>query len=885
MLGIILLSQVGTLGVNLSLLAAETTSETTSENTSDLANDEASEATSEETSEATSEETSEATSEETSEATSEESAVTSEETVKIASDNIDATIVIDDNGATEEQQVATPQTLLTTAELAEDENQTSYKNELRIDGNSGESKLTIEPTTSANRSLNVDTPIYYVLNSEGEIVSGSTKQPRSYTGNLITVIDGTIVNSDSAIIRTSGGYEESFYIYPTMDDLAAKTNGVPFSGGGFDGTFLETVEVDGVYYDHVKISGYEGYTEAGNIQIIPAELRSAQSYYTVEDGDWVYYSALDALNSTEYDRIVVDEAPSDAVIGTKYYTDDDSDFYTDSILTDKTAIDVRVSYNSYFMNLPFRSASSYTATDFKNYLKYKGKTSSQYYNATSSFIDAQSLESINSLMLFAFANHESAYGTSKYSLKCNNFFGRGAYDSNPDNACIQFGYKTPRDGILAQTLFLQNQYFDVFDFRYGGMHAGNKASGINAVYASDSDWGKKLSQHAYMIDQYEGGKEENKYAILKVTGDHYVYNDSALNDRINSLAYGSTTSKNYYNIDQVAGTSNSVNVVALRQTSGTVEIYPPMAVKQSSSTSCSYSDSQKGSYPNYGGRSSVSVPVNTANYSCDYGSFTNAKKWISRTNTTVINNKTVPGVTKNIYVYFPDGKVEYKYVVDSLSSEIKYAYRYDESGNIINKYLYQDGTIYGKNHGQKVSTRYTLKNDKVTLAVSYNSNHVAKYYYTYYSNATLSNAAYNIKYRYNMNTSTNYITNMYAYPNDQSRKATRIYEYKSKTTYSNRSGRTLYKYKVQKGTNIIVQAERFASNGNVDKIYTYKDNIRWGDTSGDKFLYVYWLKGSNLEIDYAIKYNKNQPIIKYTYYSGTIYGQNHGSKIKSKYYY
>lgn len=225
------------------------------------------------------------------------------------------------------------------------------------------------------------------------------------------------------------------------------------------------------------------------MQIIPEELLSARSYYTVEDGSWVYYSAIDPLTSTDYDVMSIGSAPASAESGVKYYSDDDENYYTDQLITaDATA---SVSYNSYFQNLPFRSRSTYSASDYHNYLKAKGKTNSEYYNEASAFTKAQDKETVNSLMIFSMANHESAYGTSTYAKACYNFFGRGAIDSDPDKACETYSYKTATDGILAQALFLENGYFDVLDWRYSGTHVGNKASGMNVKYASDTDWGKK----------------------------------------------------------------------------------------------------------------------------------------------------------------------------------------------------------------------------------------------------------------------------------------------------------------------------------------------------------------------------------------------------------
>lgn len=904
MLITLLTTQMGGTVSGLVLLASEVESQTATEA------DEISEASSEEIeseeveseeveSEEISEEVSEASSEAISDVESEaiesetssviESEVISEEESETDSeaeiDNVTAKITIDKDGGLEQQQAAVPQSLLLDTELEEDENITPYENELRLDADSGESTINVQ-LTSKSRSLSdelEDQLVYFTINDEGELETGSTKEPKSSDENVITVLNGTIVDSDSAIVRTNGGYDSTFYVYPSIDDLKSDTDGVPYSGGGFDGTFIESVEVDGKYYAHVKISGFEGYTEAGNIQIVPEELIQAQSYYTAEDGNWAYYSALDPVTSTEYDKMVVGSAPTSAEIGVKYYTNDDVNFYTDPILTDVEETDSKVSYNSYFMNLPFRSESNYTATNYKNYLKSKGYTDSEYYSETSAFVKAQTLENVNSLMIFAMANHESGYGRSTYARACYNFFGRAAIDSDPDQACRGIDYNTATDGIMAQTLFLQNGYFDILDWRYSGTHVGNKSSGMNVKYASDSDWGKKISNHAFMMDQYMGGKEEDKYSILKVSGVSHVYNDSGLTSKVKSS--GDSGTYNFYDLSQMAGTSNTINVVALRQATGAYEIYPPTGIKASSSTKCSYTPSQRGSYPNYEGRSNVSVATNTANYSCDYGSFGSAKRWISKSKTSIINDVSVPYVSKNIYEYYPTGEVRYKFIVDSNTNVISHAYEYDKNKNIITKFMYESGTVYGENHGRKIRTRMNIKNNHPTVAIIYNSSLQITAYYEYYSDATMSNYGSKIKTRYNIDPKSGYITDAYGYTSDGSKSRTRIYQYTSGTTYQNKANRLKYKFEMTKGTTYITKAYRYDSHQNIDRAYEYNAKTNYGEQGSKTFKNVFYIRGSIPYIQYTDGYKNGQKYVKYTYEKGTIYGQGHGSRIKTKKYY
>lgn len=773
---------------------------------------------------------------------------------------------------------STPSSLLTDNQLKSDENQTDYINQNRVSAGSGETKLVFDnPKASRLSASKGEQPIYYTLNSSGQISSQSIKQPRSTSENIITVVDGEIINSTNAIIRTNGGYKNSFYIYSSLDNLKNDVDGIPISGGGFDGTLLETVEEDGVYYHRIKISGYEGYVLSGNVQIIPEELISSRSYYTVEDNQWVYYSAIDALTSTEYDRIVLDDAPSSAKSSVKYYSDDDVNFYTTPILTSAVPTNAALRYNSYYMNLPMRSASSYTASNYKAYLNAKGKSSSTYFNETSAFTKAQELENVNSLLLFSMANHESAYGLSTYAKACYNFFGRGAIDSDPDKACQSYSFPTATDGILAQALFLQNGYFDILDWRYSGTNVGNKQNGLNVKYASDVDWGKKISNHAYMIDQYLGSKDENRYPIISVSGNSLVYADSNLTQKLASI--GDNGSFSSYNLRQQTGTNDTVNVVAIAQTEDAYQVYVPTAVKNSSSVDCSYTSSMRGSYPNYNGRTKLAVGINAANYACDYVSFENNAYWISKKNTKPINNVEVPESQVEITVPYSNGQVQYKFYLNEADKTIKYANGYDRLGNLIYIYEYQNGTTYG-NHGSKIRTRYFIENDEIRTAYRYNSLGQVTNIYSYYPNAKYGSQGSKLRYSFLMNPSTSDI--LYATGYDVNRQLISIFEYRPGTKFGGQGSHIQYKFIINPSTNDIKYGFGYNLSNQISSVFEYPVGIKYNSHIG-KTKYKFTVDPSTQTIRYAYRYNTDGKIVNaYEYEPGTKY-LNHGSKIRFKF--
>lgn len=493
-------------------------------------------------------------------------------------------------------------------------------------------------------------------NQGGQSETAGTKV--SSAGDMIKVQDGRIIEAEDGIISTLGGYEATKMMYKSVDDAASKTLGTTISGGGFEGTYLGTEISDGKVFFHMIISGYEGYISADDAQIIPSPLIVSQSYYENVDGVWTFKEAVSPLTSTEYKVLPIDDAPEWSREGVKYFSDDGINFEKDNLLRSGSG-ESRESY-SYFQSLPFRSTSNYTGAQYKSFLTKMGKSASQYYNYTNAFVEGQDKEQVNSLLLFAMANHEGAYGTSNLSKLCNNFFGRSAYDSDPSQACKKHDFKsngaTPRDGILSQTLFLQQNYADVDWWGSHGTELGNKSHGMNVVYASDPNWGIGISSNMYSIDNYLGSKENNYYRIYEVTSSQTLYSNNALSAPLKKKPQGS--SEQNYKLPR--NDSKNFMVVVTDETSSAFKMQIPMAKHSQASGYVQWSDANKGKYPDYDGKFGGSnnypnyVNQHSASFAAKYSGWSYQTGWYPKktgsSNTyKIVSNVTAkaPGVGKN----------------------------------------------------------------------------------------------------------------------------------------------------------------------------------------------------------------------------------------------
>ncbi len=721
--------------------------------------------------------------------------------------------------------------------------------------------------------------------------------------------DGEIIAADETSFITIGGYDYTTYVYDSLENFGDITNGVSVHGGAQNGKYLETVYYEGNYYAHVIIGGYEGYMDLNDIQILPGEFETAEEYYENVNGDWTKFVPVDALTSTEYTEYAVGSAPEWAEPGVEYYSTDDETFYTDTIANSRSTKAVATG-SSYFQNLPFRSTSDYTAAQMKQYLNYVGFSSSEYYNETAAFVKAQEVYGINALFLFAFANHEGYYGTSTYSKLCNNFFGRGAIDSDPDQACEgSYGWPTATDGILSEARFVTQMYADVNDWRYYGTNPGNKQQGMNAVYASDTNWGNAIANHEYRMDQYFGGKEEGKYRIYAIKNSEPSYTTSSLSTTVKEMGFGTNNnttsasgSETYYQHRQTntgygQTSAAQIRVVVTDETSSAFEYQIDMPLAQSTGYQ-QFSLGYSGVYPYFEGGSSFAyggsgqtyanyIVKGYANSNATYGNtWTNQQVWYPKTadgsyTYSVIND--VKAVSPGTSSTTEDKETKYYQANGSTATSgdsLSYAYTY-VNGKLKYIYNYYPGTIMGQSHGSHIKYRFelnsdgTIKNCKKTA----DNTGVITNYYEYYSGTKYGSHGSHIKYRFDIDSS-GYIYKATKY-SDNAQKALSYYTYYSGTKYGSH-GKHIYNRFDLDSSGYLSKAVTYNNNSNTEKyIYNYYPNTKYG-SHGNHIKTRFTIKSGYVTEAYSYTDNYKKNTYIYNYYPNTVYG-THGDHIKYRF--
>ena len=338
-----------------------------------------------------------------------------------------------------------------------------------------------------------------------------------------------IIDAKYALVYMDIGEELTYYY--KNSDLTGYITYMNHSGdyGSTDGVFLEQNISN--HAIKVKINGVVGWTRNGNYKIIPLNFLGTTAYYQVNNSEIFHYYSKDIQTTySSYGR-AIDKKPSMLNTG-KYYSYDGNYFYTNlkTLIYDykngnyNNSVNKDNPYYNYYMYLPHRGRSNYTADDIDAYLKnnkrligtiYGKMYVERYSNMWGSgqfFKSSETLYGGNAILMMSLAINESALGQSKIARDKNNLFGHAAYDSSAYSSAT--GYLNPYQSIIGHAKsYINCGYANPKDSRYYGSNMGNKSSGMNIMYASDPVWGEKASNYYYLFDKDNGFLDYNYYQL------------------------------------------------------------------------------------------------------------------------------------------------------------------------------------------------------------------------------------------------------------------------------------------------------------------------------------------------------------------------------------
>jgi len=175
---------------------------------------------------------------------------------------------------------------------------------------------------------------------------------------------------------------------------------------------------------------------------------------------------------------------------------------------------VATSYNSLDIRYPSKVKAESINNYINNFEKYSGQ-SSVFDGKGQLFINIGMEAGINPLIIAAMAIHESNFGTNELSIKKYNLFSVGAYDSDP--FYYAYTFQNVEHSIKYQVKFLKEQYLNPSSWKYKGPHLGGASDGLNYYYATDKQWGSKITTHANKIYPFNESEYTNVKLMTGVT--------------------------------------------------------------------------------------------------------------------------------------------------------------------------------------------------------------------------------------------------------------------------------------------------------------------------------------------------------------------------------
>ena len=229
----------------------------------------------------------------------------------------------------------------------------------------------------------------------------------------------------------------------------------------------------------VKISGLSGYMNKSDLVAVSSDSDFIPHYAT--DGNYLYHEL------SPYASIRVAPHSSSMAIGKKYYSADGMNFENFTV-------------ENPFLFRDLRKPSNYTAEELDKVYSLMNIKGSRLAGKGAIFKEAEKRYQINALYLIAHSAIESSWGRSQIAKDKNNFFGIAAYDTTPYDSAKSFD--DVDKGILGAAKWIRENYID-----NGRTYLGNKASGMNVLYASDPYWGEKIASIMMRINSQLGEKD------------------------------------------------------------------------------------------------------------------------------------------------------------------------------------------------------------------------------------------------------------------------------------------------------------------------------------------------------------------------------------------
>ena len=355
-----------------------------------------------------------------------------------------------------------------------------------------------------------------------------------------------ILDANVGILDLSVNPETLTYFYTDKENSWSYTymdNGSLY--GGVDGALLEAGWSNRYgWMAKVRIANFTGWIKLSTYEVVPITWVKSTNYYTVTDSD-IRHNYVAKIQDYYYGSAGSTIGPKPEMLnpGT-YYSYDGHYFYTslETMIKDyrngnyNNSVNKNNAYYNYYMYLSNHTRTTYSSINIDEYIrnnlgyskdvygKSAGNGASKLYGQGTFFYYAQEKYGVNAILALSLSRNETANGRSYLAINKNNGFGLDAVDSDPINGARW--YPTFSNSILGYaSKWVTYGYAHPADWRYYGPQFGDKLTGMNVKYASDTFWSEKMASNYYYLDRALGMQDYNYYQLGVVTGPTAAYKD------------------------------------------------------------------------------------------------------------------------------------------------------------------------------------------------------------------------------------------------------------------------------------------------------------------------------------------------------------------------
>ncbi len=404
-------------------------------------------------------------------------------------------------------------------------------------------------------SVNAENDVYQVIHlNDGSFAASFDEFKDAYdlmkkTDHTGVIYQGKLIAMDAGVVVLNHDHcEVNITTVHHLTDETGYVNGCY----GNDALYLRT-NASGTWV-LIQMAGAQQWVKTKDVTLVPYQKDLQLSTYFVDDGH-LYHQVKTRWNSDAYGSLIDLGFASDELSENQlYYSYDGHYFYTDFLMMHQDVLNGtrlfsinKSPYYNYFMMLPHRSMSSYSAEDLNNlFYKMKMNHASAYYidenkdsindvisasqliGSLESFVFSQAEFGSNALLMLALSMNESASGNSSLAYRRNNLFGHAAYDSDVEGNAKR--YLSVNNSVISHARnYISLSYANPDKYMYHGSFLGDKNSGMGVSYASDPYWSEKAAQYAFQLDEMLGQLDLNKEALAIVENQNVVLYDGQSN--------------------------------------------------------------------------------------------------------------------------------------------------------------------------------------------------------------------------------------------------------------------------------------------------------------------------------------------------------------------